>query len=136
MSSQIRPHVYFPEPPLAFHPERKGDRDTHPLRGLLKFGPYSSNLVPDPIRVATIAPAGQKQRLYGFMRELNSEYQPNERREYLPKWPGFANAFRLSMRGAATGCHIELDAQLEQDWKTRQRRISSSPNGCCALCKP
>jgi hypothetical protein len=115
MSSQIGPHVWFPEPSLAFHPERKGDRDTHPLRGLLKFGPYSSNLVPDPIRVATIAPAGQQKRLFEFMRELNSEYEPKERKDYLPKWPGFSNAFKLGMRAAAIGCHIELDARLESE---------------------
>lgn len=112
MSSQLAPHLWFPEAKLAFHPERGDDADTHPLRGLLRFGPYSSGLVPDPIRVATIAPAGEGHRLYGFMRELNSEFDPTERKEYLPKWPGFRRAFNLEMRGAAKGCHIELDTRL------------------------
>ncbi|MGC2202436.1 MAG: hypothetical protein WA633_20150, partial [Stellaceae bacterium] len=59
MTSEIAPHIWLPEPRLAFHPERTSDRDIHPLRGLLRFGPYSSGLVPDPIRVATISPAGE-----------------------------------------------------------------------------
>lgn len=113
MTSQIAPHLWFPEPKLSFHPERTEDVDTHPLRGLLRFGPYSAGLVPDPIRVATIAPAGDGNQLYNFMKELNSEYDPRERKDYLPKWPGFSRAFNLHMRGAARPCHIELDIRLE-----------------------
>ncbi len=112
MSSQIAPHLWFPEPNLAFHPERSQDVDIHPLRGLLRFGPYSAGWVPDPIRVATIAPAGDSQRLYTFMKELNSTFDPRERKDYLPKWPGFSAAFNLKMRGAGAGCHLELEARL------------------------
>jgi hypothetical protein len=85
MSSQLAPHLWFPEAKLAFHPERAGDVDTHPLRGLLRFGPHSSGLVPDPIRVATIAPASEGRRLYSFMKELNTEFEPTERKDYLPE---------------------------------------------------
>src|SRR3954470_15937879 len=112
MTSQIAPHIGFPEAKLAFHPERGSDIDEHPLRGLLRFGPHSAGLVPDPIRVATIAPAGEGHRLYNFMKELNSEFEPKERKDYLPKWPGFSQAFNVHMRGAAKKCHIELDVRL------------------------
>ena len=95
MSSQIAPHMCLPEPKLAFHPERISDRHIHPLEGLLRFGPYSSGMVPDPIRVATIAPAGESGRLYGFMKELNSEAKATERVDYLPAWPGFQRVFGL-----------------------------------------
>ena len=121
MSSEINPHIWLPEPRLAFHPDRASDRETHPLRGLLRFGPHSAGLVPDPIRVATLAPAGEGQRLYSFMKELNSVYKPTERKDYLPDWPGFHAVFGLHMRGAGGGCHVELDAQLETDFR-------SSPN--------
>lgn len=123
MTSQIAPHVWFPEPKLSFHPERAADADTHPLRGLLRFGPHSSGLVPDPIRVATIAPVSEGHRLYGFMKELNSEYDPCEREDYLPKWPGFSRVFSVHMRGAARPCHIELDDRLEGEM-----RGSASPH--------
>lgn len=117
MSSQIAPHIALAEPKLAFHPDRPSDRDIHPLRGLLRFGPYSNGLILDPIRVATIAPAGGSARLYAFMSELNSERQPAERRDYLPAWPGFQRVFGLHMRGAGKGCHVELDAALDRDFE-------------------
>jgi hypothetical protein len=37
MNSEIAPHVFLPEPNLAFHPERTSDRDIHPLLGLIRF---------------------------------------------------------------------------------------------------
>jgi hypothetical protein len=113
MTSEISPHLWLPEPKLAFHPDRTSDRDIHPLRGLLRFGPYSSGLVPDPIRVATISPVGESKRLFGFVRELNAASKPTERRDYVPEWPGFQPVFGLHMRGAARACHLELDQQLE-----------------------
>jgi len=117
MTSEIAPHIWLPEPKLAFHPERTSDRDIHPLRGLLWFGPYSARLVPDPIRVATIAPSGESERLFAFVRELNESSKPTERHEYLPEWPGFHRVFGLHMRAAGRGCRIEVDAELESDMK-------------------
>jgi len=46
MTSKIAPHIQLPEPELAFHPDRTSDREIHPLKGLLRFGPYSKTLVP------------------------------------------------------------------------------------------
>jgi hypothetical protein len=121
VTSQIAPHVWLPEPQLAFHPDRSSDREMHPLRGLLRFGPYSKGLVPDPIRVATIAPAGESSRLYGFMKELSTPARPRERREYVPEWPGFRKVFNLDLRGARKGCHLELDGSLDEDLKRSER---------------
>ena len=93
MSSEIAPHVWLPEPGLSFHPDRTSDREIHPLRGLLRFGPYSAGILPDPIRVATLVPAKESNRLYTFMRCLNSTYTPRERKEYLPN----GRVFSLSL---------------------------------------
>jgi hypothetical protein len=122
MSSEIAPHVWLPEPNLAFHPDRTSDREVHPLRGLLRFGPHSAGLVPDPIRVATLAPAGESHRLYSFMKELNVVFKPTERTDYLPEWPGFHRVFGLHMRAAGGDCHVELDAHFETEF-----RESSTP---------
>jgi hypothetical protein len=121
MSSQIDPHVQLSEPMLAFHPDRASDREIHPLRGLLRFGPYSKGLVPDPIRIATIAPTGESERLYTFISELKSSAVPRERLEYLPKWPGFHSVFGLHLRGAGKGCHLELDAAFEEEFRAHPR---------------
>ena len=117
MNSELRPHMWLPEPQLAFHPERAADRSTHPLRGLLEFGPHSAGLVPDPIRVATLAPAGDSSRLNEFMRRLNSRYRPRERRDYVPEWPGFHGVFGLHMHAAGKDCRVELDSRLEDDFR-------------------
>jgi len=115
MSSEMAPHVRLPEPKLIFHPDRVSDSMVHPLRGLLRFGPYSAGFVPDPIRVATIAPAGESSELYSFMKNLNVEHQPIERKDYLPKWPGFQRVFGLHMKAAGGGCHVELSNALEME---------------------
>jgi hypothetical protein len=117
MNTEIVPHLWIPEPKLAFHPDRISDRDIHPLRGLLRFGPYSSGLVLDPIRVATLAPAGESHRLYGFMKELNGTAKATERAEYLPQWPGFHRVFGLHMRGAGGACHMELDGVVDEEFR-------------------
>lgn len=123
MRSEIFPHVFLPEPKLAFHPDRSSDQDIHPLRGLLKFGPHSSGLVPDPIRVATLAPAGKSQSIYDFLKQLNSMAKPNERRDYLPDWPGFHRVFGLHMKAAGGECHVELDREFEAEFSN-----SSTPH--------
>lgn len=115
MESELAPHTRLPEPKLAFHPDRPSDCEIHPLRGLLRFGPYSSTLVPDPIRIATIAPWGESQQLYDFMKKLNEVYRPGERLDYLPEWPGFASVFKVRMTGAGGQCHAELEESLERE---------------------
>lgn len=123
MSSEVEPHVWLPEPKLAFHSDRASDCEVHPLRGLLRFGPYSKTLVPDPIRVATITPGNDSQILYDFMKELRSERRATERKAYLPDWPGFNQVFGVRMEAAASGCHVKLDGSLEEDMKA-----SASPH--------
>lgn len=118
MTSEIAPHIWIPEPKLSFHPDRTADCDIHPLRGLIRFGPYSAGLVPGPIRVATISPARDAEKLYQFLRELNSTYEPTERKDYLPQWPGFHSVFGLHMRAAEADCHLKLDDQLEKDFES------------------
>jgi hypothetical protein len=123
VSSELQPHIWLPEPNLAFHPDRSADVDIHPLRGLLRFGPYSRGLVPDPIRVATIAPAGNSRALYDFMKELSATYEPTERREYLQKWPGFSAAFGVRVTAAGGACHLELESEFEREFES-----SSAPH--------
>ncbi len=123
MKSQITPHFWVPEPRLAFHPNRATDTELHPLKGLLRFGPYSAGLVPDPIRIATIAPDGEGRNLYAFMRELNHTAEVTERKDYLQKWPGFSQVFSVRMSAAAKDCHLELGRDLDREFDT-----SSTPH--------
>lgn len=120
MTEEIAPHILLPEPRLAFHPERAADQDIHPLRGLLRFGPFSRGLVPNPIRVATISPNGQSQRLYDFMKQLNTVAKPSERPEYLEDWPGFSQVFGVRMGAANRSCHLQMDDGLEKEFERSQ----------------
>lgn len=115
MPSQVSPHLCFPEPMLSFHPDRPSDQHRHPLRGLLEFGPHSSGFVPDPIRVATIAPNGESDRIFEFLKNLNRAFGPKERIDYLPRWPGFQNVFGLRMRGAGGSCHDEVSLEVDTE---------------------
>ena len=120
MNSQIAPHIWLPEPELSFHPTRGSDRSLHPLRGLLQYGPHSAGWMPDPIRVATLAPANSSQHLYNFMKRLKSEHEPIERRDYLPKWPGFHSVFGVHVQAASKNCHIELSQKVDSGFYNSQ----------------
>jgi len=54
---------------------------------------------------------------------LKSPFKPTERKDYLPQWPGFHSVFNLHMQAAGPGCHVELDTDLENDF-----RASSTPH--------
>ena len=41
MTTEISPHVLLSEPQLAFSPTDSSSWEIHPLRGLLKYGPFS-----------------------------------------------------------------------------------------------
>jgi hypothetical protein len=112
-------HGLLAEPELAFHPDRPADRSVHPLEGLLEYGPFSRALVNnvlDPIRVATITPAGEGAQLVALVREFESSQQPRERRQYLPGFPGFQRVF--GVRIVSSGTTIELPATIDKELET------------------
>ncbi|MEQ9103829.1 MAG: hypothetical protein RIE53_03955 [Rhodothermales bacterium] len=109
-------HGILQEPELLFHPERSGDTDIHPLRGLLRFGPYSRaliNSVIDPIRVGLVVPHDTRGVISHLLKELESTQQPQERQKYLPPFPGFANVFGVRVVPAASSTWIQLPEDLD-----------------------
>ena len=123
MNLNLANHTWLAEPPLTFSPEGTSRQGRHPLKGLCDNGPYSAGLVPDPIRIATISPGRESKALYEFMRRLRRKWQPRERQDYLPEWPGFREVFGLDMGAADAKCHIELDDQVDADVQ-----MSSTPH--------
>ena len=83
--------------------------------GYWNMGPTRQDSFPDPIRVATLAPHGESRPIFDFMKNLNSDFDPRERRDYLPSWPSFQSVFRLRMCAAGNGCHEEVNHQLDTD---------------------
>ena len=118
MNLKLANHAWLPEPMLSFSSEGTSKQARHPLKGLCDNGPYSAGLVPDPIRIATISPGPESETLYEFMKRLRQRWKPQERRDYLPEWPGFRDVFGLDMRGAGPSCHIRLKDQVDADVQT------------------
>lgn len=89
------------EPSLSFHPERTSEVEIHPLRGLLKFGPYGQNTmaaIRGSIRLAVICPTGYLARVEKFLSGLNSQYDTKHKPEYTPNFPGMTSAFRVNTK--------------------------------------
>lgn len=108
-------HKKLPEPLLSFHPERDSDSHIHPLQGLVRFGPHSSGRLPGPIRVATLSPHGESHILFGFLKEMKQSHDPQERREYLPRYPGFKSVFQTDFVAADNDrCLLELPSSLDK----------------------
>ena len=108
-------HVVLDEPRLRFGSNHPRDTDIHPMRGLLRFGPYSKDklaAVPNPIRIAMIAPADETERLTNQIREIEQVHQPRERKSYLPSFPGFEKIFGVQLARGGAGTSIELPSDL------------------------
>jgi hypothetical protein len=108
-------HIVLPEPRLRFGSKDLRDLDTHPIRGLLRFGPYSKGklaAVSDPIRLGIIAPAGETGRVLGLLSELDKSHLPRERKAYLPSFPGFEKVFGVRLARASGSSMIDLPADL------------------------
>ncbi|OAI19426.1 hypothetical protein A1359_03800 [Methylomonas lenta] len=116
------------EPKLCFHPERTTDVDIHPLRGLMRFGPYGQNTmaaIRGPIRIAIICPRGANLKLKSFIDGLDAQYETNHKPEYTPNYPGMASAFRVN------AC-IEDHLKFEVDFDIREIDSNQEPHICFA----
>lgn len=124
MSAQtVLSHIRLDEPLLAFDPYDRAAVHPHPLQGLARFGPHSKNLfgAEHTIRVLTLAPHDTADAVAALLGELRQEGQPQERREYLPRYPGFAQAFRTHLMPADPR-RVALPADLDD-----QLRASADP---------
>lgn len=85
----------LPEPELLF---AKNGTDTHPLRGLLKHGPYGLDLgLPGRVRLAYFGPREAQSKLDKLVSELSGKAQPKEALNYYPTYEGFQAVFRIPL---------------------------------------
>jgi len=112
------------EPKLSFHPERAADTDIHPLRGLLRFGPYGQNTmasVRGPIRVSIICPKGHVAKVKQFIAGLDEKYSTLHKKEYTPDFPGMVSAFRVN-------AVVEEHLTYEVDYDLKRIDSSAEPH--------
>lgn len=115
-ASKLPPFTLLDEPLLSFSPSDDAQVDIHPLRGLVNFGPYSKGSFGGytaQIRIATVGPESAFKRRDELMASLHGSYQPGDRSEYVPPYPGFERLFRVQL-GAARGAHIRWPDSLSQ----------------------
>lgn len=94
-SSALSSYSALPEPRLLFH---GGKQDTHPLRGLVKYGPYSADFGwPSQVRVAYLAPSKHMRKLDSLLSELNNTARAREAINYYIDYPGFERAFHAPL---------------------------------------
>ncbi|MFI2838312.1 hypothetical protein [Mycolicibacterium sp. PDY-3] len=70
------------------------------------------------MRVATIAVPEQQQKLFDFLKRLHRKATPNDRRQYVPDFPGFEEAFGVRLAGSVNQqCHLKvaIDAPGQSD---------------------
>ncbi|MDA8113849.1 MAG: hypothetical protein M0Z43_03855 [Acidithiobacillus sp.] len=93
--SSLPAHSILPEPRLLFQGNKT---ETHPLRGLAQYGPYSAGLgLPGQVRLAYLAPAGYMGKLDSLVSELNNTAAPKEALNYYVQYPGFEKVFRVPL---------------------------------------
>jgi hypothetical protein len=108
-------HTVITEPDLRFGSNERSAVDQHPLRGLLQFGPFSRGkltALPDPIRVAMVAPHGATSKLRLLLEELERSHQPRERKRYVPEFLGFSRVFGVGLAQAVGPSSFEMPADL------------------------
>lgn len=114
-ASKLAPFGLLNEPQLTFDPSDQS-LDVNPLRGLDAFGPYSvltfRTYTPE-LRVASIAPSSGWAGLRNLIDTLRASHAPCDRKEYVPRFRGFADVFGVPLIGAPTGgAHIKLHDDL------------------------
>jgi hypothetical protein len=112
--SKLSSFCLLDEPPLTFNPDDTS-LDVNPLRGLDRYGAYSSLTFPSytpALRIATLAPAGGWANLRTLVNTLRSNHAPSDRKEYVPAFRGFENVFGVPLVAASTEAHVKWPDDL------------------------
>ena len=100
----------------------KGQREKHPLRGLIRHGPYGMGLgVPREVRLAFLCPQEHEPQLNSILKELGQTHRPKEATNYYPEYPGFSPLFRTPLAAPIDRCRFVLPADLDRHVKTSNR---------------
>ncbi len=136
--SKLPPFTLLDEPYLSFAPN-DGQLDEHPLRGLVRFGPFSKGSFAGytpRIRIATVGPASTYMRRGDLMKELLRAHDVAERKEYVPRYPGFQDLFHVELVSAPSDAHVkwpESIGQLAGNGPPEQRLLIAMDNALARL---
>ncbi|MEO1750053.1 hypothetical protein [Thiofaba sp. EF100] len=115
-ASKLPPFSLLDEPQLAFSSDNMS-LDVNPLRGLDRYGAYSSATFATytpALRLASLGPAGGRSRVRDLIETLRSHHAPGDRKEYVPAFRGFEKVFGVPLVGAQTPlAHIKWPDDLD-----------------------
>lgn len=115
-TSKLPPFTLLDEPELTFGPEDTS-LDVNPLRGLDRYGGYSSTVFSTytpKLRIATIGPVSGWDRIRGLVNILRSTQAPSDRKQFVPAFRGFDDTFGVPLVAAETGdAHIRLPDDIQ-----------------------
>ena len=114
---RLAPYTPVDEPLLAFSSADPSIVDAHPLRGLLRHGPYSKNSLAsgtDRVRVAIVGPDSDRKGRRRVLQNVQHPQQPSDRKEYVPQYPGFQELFGVPLVPATSTAQLTWPARLEE----------------------
>lgn len=115
-AAKLAPYSALHEPLLVFG-EGDSSRDVHPLRGLRSFGPYSQRsfgAYAGAVRIATVGPSSGQEAVRELIGSLRETHEPNDRRDYVPAFPGFSSLFGVNLEMASSPqAHIAWPNRLD-----------------------
>ena len=112
----VSPYLVIEEPLLSFDPTDPSQRALNPQLGLTQHGPFSARHWAEAsatVRIAMLSPEGDLPKLKHLLNEIRSDQRPQERRDYLPYYPGFRGAFRSPLVPAPDVAQLSLDPDLD-----------------------
>ncbi len=122
MSATARPGLLAPytpleEPFLSFSSADPSEVDTHPLRGLATYGPYSKNSLAtysDSVRVAIVGPESGREGRRKVLGNLRQTLPPSDRRDYVPQFPGFESLFGVPLVPGPECTRLDWPSRLDE----------------------
>ena len=115
-AAKLPPFQLLEEPVLSFSPDDERARDLHPLRGLVQFGPFSKRsfgYYTPQLRVAWVGPRAGWDDVVALMKLIQQPHNPTDRREYVPRYPGFEKLFGVPVHAAAASARISWPDAIE-----------------------
>jgi hypothetical protein len=115
--SKLPPFQLLEEPVLSFAPDDDGARDLHPLRGLVKFGPFSKRtfgVFTPQLRVAMVGPQSGRHSVIALMKLVQQSHTASDRKEYVPAFPGFEALFKTPMHAAGQTARVSWPDTIDE----------------------
>lgn len=131
IEAKLAPFQLMEEPVLSFSPDKSNATDIHPLRGLVRHGPFtkrSFGTYTPALRVALVGPEAGRSRVIALMKLVQQEHAPTDRKEYVPTYPGFEKVFGIPMHSAAASARVAWPDSLDDlDFEgSREQRLHAA----------